>query len=181
MYEGLFFISYNKADSRWAVWIAWELEEAGFSIVLQAWDFRPGSNFVLEMDRAAKEEAQRIIAVLSPDYLNAEFTQPEWAAAFKADPTGRDRRLIPVRVRDCQPEGLLEQIVYIDLVDLDEPQARETLLAGIHPRGKPESAPHFPGKALRSVPERQHSRVPFRPSGTCPTSAIPSSRGVKRS
>jgi tetratricopeptide (TPR) repeat protein len=148
-----FLISYNKADSRWAVWIAWELEEAGFSTVFQAWDFRPGSNFVLEMDRAAKE-AQRTIAVLSPDYLNAEFTKPEWAAAFKADPTGRDRRLIPVRVRDCQPEGLLEQIVYIDLVDLDEPQARETLLAGIHPRGKPESAPHFPGKALRSVPER---------------------------
>jgi hypothetical protein len=105
-----FLISYNKADSRWAVWIAWELEEAGFSTVFQAWDFRPGSNFVLEMDRAAKE-AQRTIAVLSPDYLNAEFTKPEWAAAFKADPTGRDRRLIPVRVRDCQPEGLLEQIV----------------------------------------------------------------------
>lgn len=26
--------------------------------------------------------ASRTIAVLSPDYLNAEFTQPEWAAAF---------------------------------------------------------------------------------------------------
>ena len=63
-----FLISYNKADSRWAVWIAWELEEAGFSTVFQAWDFRPGSNFVLEMDRAAKE-AQRTIVVLSPDYL----------------------------------------------------------------------------------------------------------------
>jgi hypothetical protein len=49
---------------------------------------------------------------------------------------------------------LLEQIVYIDLVDLDEPQAREVLLAGIHPRGKPESAPPFPREAPRPVPER---------------------------
>ncbi|MCP4979232.1 MAG: toll/interleukin-1 receptor domain-containing protein [Gammaproteobacteria bacterium] len=47
-----FFISYNKADRRWAEWIGWELEEAGYSTVIQAWDFKPGGNFVLEMDKA---------------------------------------------------------------------------------------------------------------------------------
>lgn len=46
-----FFISYNKADRTWAEWIAWQLEEARYSVVVQAWDFRPGSNFVLEMQR----------------------------------------------------------------------------------------------------------------------------------
>ena len=40
-----FFISYNKADRTWAEWIAWELEAAGYSSVVQAWDFRPGDNF----------------------------------------------------------------------------------------------------------------------------------------
>lgn len=39
-----FFISYNSADRTWAEWIAWQLEEAGYTTVLQAWDFRPGSN-----------------------------------------------------------------------------------------------------------------------------------------
>ena len=76
-----FFISYNKADRYWGEWIAWQLEEAGFSVVIQAWDFRPGSNFVLEMQKAATE-AERTIAVLSNDYLDALYTQPEWAAAF---------------------------------------------------------------------------------------------------
>ena len=47
-----FFISYNKADREWAEWIAWQLEKDGFSTVLQAWDFRPGCNFVLEMQKA---------------------------------------------------------------------------------------------------------------------------------
>jgi len=61
-----FFISYNKADREWAEWIAWALEEAGYSTILQAWDFGPGANFVLEMDKAAKE-AERTIAVLSPE------------------------------------------------------------------------------------------------------------------
>ena len=42
-----FFISYNGADQRWAEWIAWQLEEANYSVILQAWDFLPGSNFVV--------------------------------------------------------------------------------------------------------------------------------------
>ena len=44
-----FFISYTKADLPWAEWIAWQLEAAGYTTLLQAWDFRPGSNFVLEL------------------------------------------------------------------------------------------------------------------------------------
>src|SRR5215204_6044939 len=85
-----FWISYNKADRPIAEWIAWQLEEAGYSTIIQPWDFQPGSNFVLEMDRAAKE-SNRIIAVLSPDYLAADFPQSEWAAGFKQDPTGGER------------------------------------------------------------------------------------------
>ena len=82
-----FFVSYNKTDQQWAEWIAWVLEDAGYSLVIQAWDFRPGHNFVLEMQKAARE-TERTLAVLSEDYLNAEFTQPEWAAAFARDPQG---------------------------------------------------------------------------------------------
>lgn len=37
-----FFISYNKTDKAWAEWIAWELEEADYTTIFQAWDFRPG-------------------------------------------------------------------------------------------------------------------------------------------
>src|SRR5712692_10702164 len=96
-----FFISYNKADRTWAEWIAWQLEEAKNTPVLQAWDFRPGSNFALEMQHATTE-AERTIAVLSPDYLAARFTQPEWAAAFAQDLTGGKDTLIPVRGRDAR-------------------------------------------------------------------------------
>jgi TIR domain len=58
-----FFISYTRTDQAWAEWIAWTLEGTGYSTVIQAWDFRPGTNFVLEMQRAAAE-ANRTIAVL---------------------------------------------------------------------------------------------------------------------
>ena len=56
------------------------------------------------------------------------------------------------RVRDCRPAGLLAQIVYVDLVGLDEEAARERLLAGIEERGKPRKPPVlFPGPHLESA------------------------------
>src|ERR1700737_379427 len=111
-----FFISYTHEDHKWAEWIAWHLEASGYSCVLQAWDFHPGSNFVLEMDKAT-QQANRTIAILSPDYFTSHFTAAEWAAAFRRDPTGELGVLIPVRVRPCDVHGLLGSIVYIDLVD----------------------------------------------------------------
>jgi tetratricopeptide (TPR) repeat protein len=158
-----FFISYNKADRSWAEWIAWQLKEAGYEVVIQAWDFRPGSNFVLEMDKAARG-TERTIAVLSEDYMKAEYTHPEWAAAFAKDPQGDKRALVPVLVRKCDAEGLLNQIVQIRLVDLDEQAAKEALLAGVRPEGVPDKAPLFPGPKPRTV-EKQ-PRFPGSPPST---------------
>ena len=142
-----FFISYNKADRAWAEWIAWKLEEVGYSTVLQAWDFRAGGNFVLDMQKAARE-AERTIAVLSPDYLNALFTQPEWAAALARDPSGEKALLLPVRIREYDATGLLHQITHVDLVGLNEAEAKEVLLARVKgERLKPTAAPRFPGAA----------------------------------
>lgn len=140
-----FFISYNAADAEWAEWIAWQLETAKYSTIIQAWDFRPGSNFVLEMSKAS-DMAHRTIAVLSPDYLAAEFPSAEWAVAFARDSKSDKRLLVPVRVRGCNLTGLLRQIVYIDLVGLTEEQAHRALLSGIGAnRQFPDSAPGFPG------------------------------------
>ena len=139
-----FFISYTRADRNWAEWIAWQIEEAGYQVTIQAWDFRPGGNFALGMQNAAVE-SERTVAVLSPDFFQSEFTQPEVAAAFAKDPTGRKGILVPVRVRECKPAGLFGQIVYIDLVGLSEKDAIDALLKGIQ-RGrlKPALPPAFP-------------------------------------
>ncbi|MCP4933392.1 MAG: TIR domain-containing protein, partial [bacterium] len=101
--------------------------------------------------------AQCILAVLSPDYLEAHYTHPEWAAAFAQDPKGEKRTLIPVRIRECDLSGLLNQIITIDLVDLDEASARERLLQHASgKRGKPAIPPTFPGTAERSVLKQPH-------------------------
>jgi hypothetical protein len=147
-----FFISYNKADRLWAEWIAWQLEIEGYTTILQAWDIRPGANFVVDMHDALME-TERLIAILSPDYLDkqAKFSWAEWAAAFRQDPTGTQRKLLPIRVRKCEPMGLLASINYIDLVNLDDVEARKLLIDGINPnRGKPTVAPSFPGRTTQA-------------------------------
>ena len=158
-----YFISYNGEDRPWAVWIAWTLEENDYTILIQEWDFRPGENFAVEMQNAITE-CERTIAVLSANYLKSVFTRPEWAAVFAADPLGAKRKFIPIRVAQCEPTGLLATIIYADLVGLTESDARETLLAALRVRGKPEMPPAFPGPhapgssklaTARSMPDKQ--------------------------
>jgi tetratricopeptide (TPR) repeat protein len=169
-----FFISYTGSDRQWAEWIAWQLEEAGYTLFIQAWDFRPGSNAVAEMERAATR-AEHTILVLSAAYLLSDVAFSQWAVAFSHDPRGTQRRLLPVRIEPCEVDGFLGSVVPIDLVSLDEVQACEQLLAGIlDGRAKPErvafpgqetshtlhAAPAFPGSlpAIWNIPS---SRNPF--------------------
>ena len=139
------FVSFTSADRRWGDWIAWHLEAAGYQVVYQPWDFRPGENFVLEMQRATTE-ARRTVLVLSPCYLAAIYTHAEWAAAFAVDPQSTERKLLPIRVAPCQPGGLLALLICVDLVGLGEEEAREALLAAVaDARPKPDQPPSFPG------------------------------------
>jgi tetratricopeptide (TPR) repeat protein len=141
-----FFISYTQVNRPWAEWIAVQLEAAGYSTLLQAWDFRPGQDFLHEMQRATIS-AGRTIAVLSPAYFGSAFGEAEWRAAFAKDPTGEQRLLVPVRVQEFEPPGLLASLVYIDLVDTDEATARRRLLDGVGQSGARPTTVPFPGAA----------------------------------
>ncbi len=171
-----FFVSYADEDKDWAEWIAWQLEEARHRTTLQAWDFRPGMDFVSAMRRAASE-AERTIAVVSSDYLGSDFGAAEWQDAFAQDPRGERGLLIPVRVRDSEPPPYLRNIIRISLVGLDENAARDKLLAGLDlSRAKPTTRPHYPGSISsgENAPQfpggHEDRSAPERGSGA-PTSA----------
>jgi TolB-like protein/Flp pilus assembly protein TadD len=146
-----FFISYTAPDLSWAEWIAWELEEAGYKTVIQAWDFRPGGNFILLMEEAL-ERAHRTIAVLSSAYLRSGYATDERTAAFLHH-TERKKRLLLVRVDECPIPRLLATLIYIDLVGLDSESAKERLLRGVQRgRAKPTQKPSFPGRNRHGEP-----------------------------
>jgi hypothetical protein len=122
----------------------------------------------------------RVIAVLSPAYIGSVFGAAEWQAIWAHDPGGAGRRVIPVRVADCERPGLLAGIVGIDLFGVPEPKALQRLqdaiqrtLAG---RAKPHRSPAFPaappgGGSATSAPypstgETSMPRDAASPSGT---------------
>jgi hypothetical protein len=148
-----FFVSYTSSNRPHAEWIAWVLEEAGYTTLIQAWDIR--GNFVLAMDDAMRD-TKRTVAVLSSAYLSSDYAAVEWAAAARRDPRGQQDLLVVFRVEECQPTGWLAQIGYTDLVGLDEAKARESVLARVAPgRAKPVGPVPFPGvgtPAPRNVP-----------------------------
>ena len=145
-------MSYTAADQVWAEWIAWQLEEAGYTVLLQAWDMVPGSNWLHMMNQATRF-AERTVAVLSAAYLSdSPFGEAEWLAAYRRDPAGLASRVIPIRVGECTVDGLLAGIVYADLVGLaDRAAAWQALLeavrAALTRRSKPLVEPSFPGLA----------------------------------
>ena len=61
-----FFISYTGVDEQVAEWIAWCLEDAGYSVFIQKWDFRPGHNFVLRMQEATVQSLKTIVVLSRP-------------------------------------------------------------------------------------------------------------------
>jgi len=151
-----FFVSYTGADRAWAEWIAWELEESGYSVIIQAWDFHAGENSINNMQEAL-EGSVRTLAVLSEAYFDSAFCKQEWTAALaKAAKEGEDK-LLPVRITNIDPPGLFAPIAYIDLLDTgqDEAEAKRQLLSAVKSdRGKPDTAPGFPGQIPRAVPEK---------------------------
>ena len=142
-----FFISYTQTDRAWAEWIAGTLEEDGHRVLVQAWDFVPGTNWIHGM-QTGTGGAVRTIAVLSHDYLKSAYGQAEWQAAWARDPAGTGRRLLAVRVADCDRPGLLAGVVGVDLFGLTEAKAKARLLgmvsAAVAGRAKPAVPPGFP-------------------------------------
>ena len=152
-----FFISYTQADRAWAEWIAWVLEEDGHKVLVQAWDFVPGGNWIQGM-QAGAAQAARTIAVLSPAYLDSQYGTAEWQAAWASDPAGQQHKLLVTRVEESARPGLLSGIVSVDLHGTTEAEARARLRtmvsSAIRGRAKPNKAPVFPGgRAMAREPQ----------------------------
>lgn len=157
-----FFVSYTRADEAWAEWIAWQLEDAGYRVLVQMWDFVPGAHWMSLMDDGVRA-ARHTIAVLSHAYLRSVYGQAEWQAAYRQDPDGFARKIVPVRVEDCPRPGFLGGVVSLDLIDLPSDKARDQLLGNIRSvldgRAKPDTEPVYPGLVVPPSPRAQKAGV----------------------
>ena len=141
------FISHAGSDQAWAEWAAWELEQAGYRVELDVWDWAAGANFVVMMSDAL-DRADRVLALYSRAYFDrARYTTQEWSASLLHLPGMSDGRLVPVRVEDVPAQeipAVLRALVFRDVFDLPEDQARQVLLEAVRAPSRPDRAPAFP-------------------------------------
>ena len=157
-----FFISYTSQDENWATWIAETLESKGYSTSIQAWDFQAGGSFVNDMHEAIKK-CQKIILVLSEKYFKSDYCTAEWENFYADDPIGKDALIIPVRIEDIEPEGLLRARTYIDLHGITEAaEAAKKLLENVDTRCRPRISTGFPGPRASFPGELPFNNLPNR-------------------
>jgi TIR domain len=86
-----FFISFNSADRDKAHWIAWTLMEAGHEVAVYDWEIPAGGNVPLWMSTKLAWD-DRLIAVISPDYVPSRYSPMEWTSP-DLERSRRDERL----------------------------------------------------------------------------------------
>jgi hypothetical protein len=158
-----FFISFNSADRTKAHWIAWTLKEAGHQVAVHDWEVPAGGNAPLWMN-AKLAWADRLIAVVSPDYLPARYSLMEWAAQIWDDPDGTKGSVIPVIVRPTpKMPPLLRDLSRIDLTNCSEDEARRRLINGVDMPAPPNRKPAF--EMVRGeAPDSQHAGPAEKPT-----------------
>lgn len=123
-----FFVSRREAAADIAVEVVEVLENAGYRVVVQDFDFRIGGNFVVQIHNALAQ-ARHFIGLLTEDYASSPFTEAEWTNFYAlAVPSGGIRRLIVLRVDNVDPPGLLAAIVYGDLHDVTRQSRRKEII-----------------------------------------------------
>ncbi|WP_261559370.1 toll/interleukin-1 receptor domain-containing protein [Frankia tisae] len=167
------FVSCVGADLAWAQWIAWQLEEAGYMALIEAWDFAAGTHLVDRLHQTVAD-ALPTLAVLSAAYLASAETPAQWQSAWRQGAAGHTGALLTVRVEDCPRPGLLGQLGAVDLFGLDRDTARMRLLAAVRAgRAKPAVEPPYPGPGGAAAEANAGRRA--RPGGPGAVADLPPS------
>lgn len=125
-----FFVSYTGSDLNYATWVAEILEEKNYKVTIQAWDFKAGDNFISKINEALLE-CKKLIVILSENYLKSKWCEAEWTSKLSEQIKLQERRIIPIRIEPVNLRGLLSPIVYIDIVDKIESEAKQEILKGV--------------------------------------------------
>ena len=134
--------------------MAWQLNDAGYTVELDVWDWAAGQNFMTAMSDALSR-CDRVVALFSAAYFErSRYTTEEWSAAALHVPGTGDNRLVPVRVAEvptADMPAVLRPLVFRDLFGVGEEQARQILLEAVEGPRRPDQKPVFPAPQARPV------------------------------
>src|SRR5688572_913743 len=98
------FISFNSADRAWAQSLAKRLRRTRyvrehFRVFLDEWEIRAGESIPKKISEAL-QSSERILMVLTPEWVRSEWCQLESEVAVYDDPGAVKQRAIPLLRRN---------------------------------------------------------------------------------
>lgn len=156
------FVSHSDADQAWVrEQLVPRLEEAGLKVLVSYRDFSIGTPRAVNVERAVGRSRHTLI-VLTPDWIQGEWTAFDSLVVSTIDPAARQRKLIPLMLKPCE---LPQRIQILTYADFTAPEARalgwERLIDALRPPGPvgahgcAPSPPDLPQEPLEFV-NRDH-------------------------
>jgi len=138
------FVSYTSGDRDWAFWIGQELARLQHQPRIHEWEIQAGGDIPAWMEERL-QRADRVLCVVSADYLTKDYSgwerrSAQWAAASK-----RPNFMLPVFVEDCEAPVAMGHLKRCKLFGLAEDNARASLEAYLAEAKPPQTQVRFPG------------------------------------
>jgi len=108
------YICYNGADIDWVRRLAEQVESETIdgnqtsrqlTAFFDKWDIGAGQSLIDKMNEGIKT-ARYVVAILSPEFLKADWPRFEWKHIVAQDPNNSQGRLIPIMLRDRSNDGV---------------------------------------------------------------------------
>jgi hypothetical protein len=108
------FISYSHRDEEWVTGtLLPRLEGAGLRVCIDFRDFVAGKPALLNMQDAAKNSRHTVL-VLTPAWVESEWTFYESLLTRTSDPAGLQRRTVPLRLQPCELPEFISMLTWVD-------------------------------------------------------------------
>ncbi len=108
------FVSYSHKDKEWVHGrLLPGLERSGLKVCLDFRDFELGVSAAINMERAV-QQSRKTILVLTPNWVESEWTEFESLLIQTKDPAGRRQRMLPVMLEECSLPDRLSILTYAD-------------------------------------------------------------------
>jgi tetratricopeptide (TPR) repeat protein len=111
------FISYSHTDEAWVRnELLPTLERHGLKICIDYRDFVAGKAAIINMQDAS-ESSRHTLLVLTPRWVESEWTLYESILARTEDPAGLERRTIPLLLEKCKPPKFISMLTWVNFTD----------------------------------------------------------------
>lgn len=111
------FVSYSHKDEEWVRNVLLPtLEKQGLKVCIDFRDFIAGKPAIINMQDAS-EASRHTILVLTPRWVDSEWTLYESILSRTDDPSGLQRRTIPLLLEKCNVPKFISMLSWVDFTD----------------------------------------------------------------